>query len=117
MRHVFAVGCVFLAVALTASAGDVDGKKIVGKWTMKKGEETGTIEFTKDGKLTVSHSKDGKEFKMNGTYEISKNKITVHFDKGGKKDTKMGTIETLTADTLVINPEEGEKMSFKKAKD
>ncbi len=116
MRQLVAVGCVFLALAFTAMAGDVDGKKVVGKWTMKKGEDTGHVEFTKDGKLHITHSKDGKEIKMDGTYEISKDKITVHFEKDGKKETKMGTIEKLTADTLIIESSEGEKMEFHRAK-
>ena len=118
MRHFVAVGCVFLIAALTVSAGDVEGKKIVGKWRATKGDDTIMAEFTKDGKLSISHSEKGKEVKMSGTYEINKNKIAVTFEKEDMKKTKLGTIEKLTVDTLIIQVDgEKDKMEFKRVKD
>lgn len=118
MRYVVAVGSAFLLAALTVSAGDVEGKMIVGKWKMMKGSDTITAEFTKEGKLTISHLDSGKELKMSGTYEIKKNKIAVTIEKEDKKQTKNGVIEKLTADTLIIQGDgEKDRMEFKRVKD
>ncbi len=114
MRRVIGVGGVFLALAYAAWAGDIDAKKIVGRWTLqKKDVAAGAVEFTKDGKLHVRT----KDATINGAYEVSKDMITLSFEKDGKKETKMGTIEKLTADTLVIQPAEGgDKVEFRREK-
>ena len=66
--------------ALTVGAG-VDEKKadnaklLVGTWEVVKADQ-GTawagsaVEFAKDGKMTVTHKKDGKEEKGEGIYRV-----------------------------------------------
>src|SRR5262245_29865414 len=117
MRYVIASVCFFVVAGLTI-AGAVDAKKLVGTWESKSEKDVGTATFTKDGKLHVTHTVEGKEHKMDGAYSVKGDKITVTFEKDGKTETKMGTIEKLTADVLVIQPadEKGKKMEFKRVK-
>jgi uncharacterized protein (TIGR03066 family) len=61
----------FLAFAGLAFADDkVDPAKLVGKWEDKdppKGQ-TVNVEFTKDGKINLTQSINGKDISLDGTY-------------------------------------------------
>ncbi|MFO0966836.1 MAG: DUF5640 domain-containing protein [Gemmataceae bacterium] len=118
MRYVIAMVCLFVAAGLTVQAGAIEAKKLVGTWETGKDKDVVKATFTKGGKLHIVHTIDGTEHKMDGTYKVKDDKITVTFEKDGKTETKMGTIEKLTADVLVIQPaeEKGKKMEFKRVK-
>ena len=117
MRYVIATVSLFVAAGLTVG-GAIEAKKLVGVWEMGPPEKGGKVTFTKDGKLHIVHKgKDGAEEKMDGTYKVKDDKITVTFEKDGKTETKMGTIEKLTAEVLVIVGDgETKKMEFKRVK-
>src|SRR5271169_2281497 len=88
----------------TKAANNKD--KIVGVWIVVKGEgvPAGTpMEFTKDGKLILKFDVNGKEFKMEGSYKIDGDKVTVSMKTpDGKEDSETDTIKTLTDSMLVV---------------
>jgi uncharacterized protein (TIGR03066 family) len=116
MRSIIAVGVSFLAFALVAGAGSGEGAKLVGVWDVVEGDlpPKGKVEFTKDGKMTMTFKLEDKEITMNGTYKVKKDQITVTFEHDGKTDTKHGTIKKLTATDLVIVNEKDKEMHFKR---
>lgn len=112
-------GCV-LGVLLVASAGlsqeKVDDKKIVGKWEPTEGLPPGakaTVEFTKDGKLLINFSFGDKAEKIEGTYKLEGNKLSV--DLKEKKETS--TVTKLTDEDLFLKDEKGKEEKFKRLKD
>src|ERR1700722_615303 len=67
------LGCALVASLVSGVAADdekIDTKKLIGKWEPKEENSKGKvmIEFSKDGKLTVTFS--GKEDKIEGTYKV-----------------------------------------------
>src|SRR5207249_4838857 len=74
------VGTLVLGLAFTARADDKDKKKddsiktkLVGTWVVEEGKglaKGDTLQFTKDGKVTVTHKRDDKERKVQGTYKV-----------------------------------------------
>ncbi|MCE9530391.1 MAG: lipocalin family protein, partial [Planctomycetes bacterium] len=118
VRGMFAlIVCVGFVAA--SSAADENKDKIVGTWSVTKGEEVPpgtTIEFTKEGKLVFKLTLNGKEVKLEGTYKIEKDKLTVSMKTpDGKDDTETDTIKTLTADAMVLVDPKGKEVEFKKA--
>jgi uncharacterized protein (TIGR03066 family) len=116
------LGCALvlvLAVAAGAGADDkVDGKKLIGKWEPKEAKKDMkmVIEFTKDGKLTVTADGGGKEFKVEGTYKLDGNKVAMNLKLGEMEIKDSFTITKLTDDELDGENKEGKKESFKKVK-
>jgi uncharacterized protein (TIGR03066 family) len=94
------------ACAQPAVAADTNKEKIVGKWKMVKGEgvPAGTvIEFTKDGKVSVTVDVGGKSMTIEiGTYSVEGDKVTLKTKIGEKEDTEVNDIKTLTADKLIL---------------
>ena len=89
MKGVFAglLGVVMVVFAGTAQAQDDNAKKIVGIWEVAKAggdlPAGSTIEFTKDGKLNAVVKVEGMEVKLDGTYKVEKEKLTVKIKIGG----------------------------------
>jgi uncharacterized protein (TIGR03066 family) len=114
-----AMAVVMIALAGTAPAADED-KKIVGKWEITKSgcdlPPGTTIEFTKDGKLTVVLKIEGKDEKITGTYKVDKTKLTVKLEAGGETHEETVTITKLTDDALSIEDKDKKVDEFKKAK-
>ena len=114
-----AMAVVMIALAGTAPAADED-KKIVGKWEItKSGSDLPpgtTIEFTKDGKLTVVLKIEGKDEKITGTYKVDKTKLTVKLEAGGETHEETVTITKLTDEVLTIEDKDKKVDEFKKAK-
>lgn len=108
-----------LAIALVVTAGlsaddkveKIDAKKLVGKWEPKEAKEGGkmVIEFTKDGKISVSFDLDGKAGKLEGTYKVEGNKLNYTVKLGEKEETKTRTVSKLTATELVSKDEKGKE--------
>jgi uncharacterized protein (TIGR03066 family) len=133
LRLVF-VACVAAALAAGASADDKkDGKdkdkvskakeKIVGVWEIQaKGAPPGatpTMEFTKDGKLTLIAKAGDKEFKVEGTYTVEDDKLTTTLKPpmgGGKEFKQTWTITKLTDTDLETKDDKGKVTQFTKKK-
>jgi uncharacterized protein (TIGR03066 family) len=113
-----------LAVAVLAGSlahGDdkIDKTKLVGVWKVTKGEDAppgATAEFTKDGKLIVMFEENGKKEKMEGTYSIDGDKLTVALKKADNEDKDIVTVKSLSADKLVIENKMGKTIEFEKMK-
>lgn len=100
----------------------IDAAKIVGKWDLAKSDDKGpdkaTVEFTKDGKISLSFDLNGKQVDLTGKYSVKGDQLTVAISLPGEKEGKeqSDTIKTLTDDTLVIVNKAGKETEFKKKK-
>jgi uncharacterized protein (TIGR03066 family) len=56
--------------------GKIDAKKLVGKWQAKD-QRGGITEYTKDGKVLRTATRDGQEKQIEGTYTVDENKLTI----------------------------------------
>jgi uncharacterized protein (TIGR03066 family) len=115
------VGCLLLAVASVALAGKgkIDKDKLVGTWTFAKatpkeeappeGAEV-KVTFTKDGKMTMTMTHEGKTRKQEGSYTVKGDQLaTVLKGPGGKDRKETLTIKELTDKKLVIDATRGGK--------
>lgn len=120
MRAVLGIGMVLALAVGTAAGADekFDAKKLVGTWAPvnpKKGEGM-TLEFSKDGKLTVTGAAEGKDLKLEGTYKLEGDKLTfaIKFMDTEIKDTV--TLTKLTDEEMSGKDKDGKEESFKKVK-
>ncbi len=91
-------------------------EKIVGRWETTKATTVpkgAVLEFTKDGKLKITASVNGKEISLEGTYAIDGDKINTVGPKGEKESMK---IKKLTETELAVEDEKGKVDEFKKLK-
>jgi uncharacterized protein (TIGR03066 family) len=118
MRQVMlglAATAVVVALGGTSAGQDaktkVDAKLLVGKWTPDEEAKRDKmiIEFTKDGKLTIGVKFGEKELKIDGTYKVDGDKITVKMSFMGEEKSEVMTVNTLTKTTLVTTDEKGKK--------
>ena len=107
--------------AFAAGAADdkkdekIDGKKLIGKWEPKdpKAEKI-VLEFTRDGKLNAFADKD---FKIEGSYKLDGNKLTILLKAGENEIKDTVTISKLTDDELIGESETKKtKETFKRVK-
>ena len=74
--------CLLLPILLTGCGGS-NASRIVGKWEVAKAPEgeqlpTGAVfEFTRDGKLIMTAKIESIEVKMEGTYKVEGDKVTM----------------------------------------
>jgi uncharacterized protein (TIGR03066 family) len=122
-RTMRAITGVALGVLLVASAGvsaqdkdKFDAKKLVGKWTPADKKENITIEFTKDGKLLLSVDIAGKVEKLDGTYKLDGNKLTIALKFMDKEMKEEVTVSKLTDDEMETTDSKGKKETLKKVK-
>ena len=97
----------------------LDAKKLVGKWVPKepkKGEESMVMEFSKDGKLTVTGDMGGKELKLDGTYKLEGDKLSFELKFAGETIKETVTLTKLTDDEMTGKDKDGKVESFKKMK-
>ena len=124
MREI--LGCT-LAVLLMGSAAfsaddkkdeKIDGKKLLGKWEPAEAKKDAklVIEFAKDGKLTISGDGGGKDIKIDGTYKIDGNKISIALTFGGQEQKETLTVTKLTDDEMSTQDSKGKKESLKRVK-
>jgi uncharacterized protein (TIGR03066 family) len=111
----FAVG-----VRADDKKADIDKDKLLGTWEVVKADDgppPGTVvEFAKDGKLKVTHKKDGKDETLEGTYKIDGDKLSVVLKMGDKEEKHSVTIKKLTATEMVAENDKGKAAEFKKKK-
>ena len=102
------LGCAVVLVACFGVVADekkeaIDAKKLVVKWETEKKEGTAyAIQFTKDGRVTVVVTVDGKESKFEGTYKVDGNRVTVTAKADDQEQTMTRTVAKLTDDELVL---------------
>jgi uncharacterized protein (TIGR03066 family) len=114
--------CFALAVLVTAPAGAAEKatnkEKIVGTWEVTKAgsdlPEGSTIEFTKDGKLTINVKDKDKTITVQGTYTVDGDKVMVVTKFEDKEHKETITIKTLTDKKLVTVDEKKKEDEFKK---
>lgn len=122
MKSVFAtlLGVAIVVFAGHAQAQDDNAKKIVGKWEVtKSGSDLpagSVIEFTKDGKLNAVIKADGMEVKLDGTFKVEKEKLTVKIKIGDQNIEEVATIKKLTDDALELEDKDKKIDVFKKKK-
>lgn len=127
MRTLFGFGVV-LALAFGATADDkkdekkdggkLDAAKLVGLWepvNPKKGEGM-KMEFTKDGKLTVTGDMGGKEVKIEGTYKLDGDKLSFKLKFMDVDIAETVTLTKLTDEEMSGKDKDGKEESFKKVK-
>src|SRR5262245_49962751 len=101
--RLFAVGAV---VCLLGTTGGADEKKadnaklIVGKWKITKAREGGPpegtqIEFTKDGKISITVEVNGEKRMLEGTYKVDGDKFTITRSQNGEENKQEVTIKKL----------------------
>jgi uncharacterized protein (TIGR03066 family) len=92
--------------------------KLLGTWEATKGDMPpgSTLEFAKDGKLTMTVKQPGAEKPMvaSGTYEVDGEKIMTTAKVGDKEHKETHTIKNLTDKTLITVDEKGKTDEFKK---
>jgi uncharacterized protein (TIGR03066 family) len=98
------MGCtlgVLLVVAVGFADEKIDAKKLIGKWQPTSTKENVIIEFTKDGKLSLSAPDPaGKTEKTEGTYKLDGNKLSVAVKFMDAEEKQDVTITKLTDDEL-----------------
>ncbi len=121
MRSIVAAGVVVLALATAAAAGPVEEKKLIVVWELTKveGQDRAPhwrVEFLKGGKLRMTSKRGGEEHKLEGTYALKEDKLTLTVTADGKvSDAKTVTVEKLT-DEVLIFVDNKRKMEFKRGK-
>lgn len=113
------------AFALTAGARAEDkkdnAKLLVGTWEFTKSYDKGppvgsVIEFTKDGKIKLTHKADGKESTHEGTYKLDGDKIALVV-KDGDNERKINTkIKKISETELVTENDAGKTVEMKRKK-
>lgn len=122
MKAVFTglLGVVLVVCAGTAQGQDDNAKKIVGMWEITKAggdlPAGSTLEFTKDGKLNAVIKAEGMEVKLDGTYKVEKDKLTVKIKVADQNIEETATIKKLTDDALEIEDKDKKVDVFKKKK-
>lgn|SRR5262249_49408265 len=112
------LGVIVLGLASSAQAQDDFAKKIIGTWVLDKSSGDlppgTTVEFTKDGKLMVVAKVDTQELKIDGTYKVEKDKLTVKLKVGDQSIEETATITKLDDKVLELKDKDGKVDGFKK---
>lgn len=96
----------------------IDAQKLVGRWQAKVGEKgvTAVMEFKSKGKTTHTVAFGNEELKVEGTYTVVGNNVTLAMEAKGKELTIRRTISKLTDTGLVSTDESGKKVEFFRVK-
>lgn len=108
-----------LLLSPTSLQDKIDGKLFVGKWQAEKppeGVDKIVVEFTKDEKVHLSIEGQGETRKIEGTYKLKGDKLSIEIDANGDKQTQERTIAKLTETELVTKGDDGEERKYKKVK-
>jgi uncharacterized protein (TIGR03066 family) len=127
MRSAYLTGVLGLFVlALSLSAAPAPEKKedkpkdlILGKWSREdpKTKETVVIEFTKDGKVLIKATAEGKKLEFGGVYTFAtedKIDVEINFGEGQKKKETL-TVK-VTKDELTTTDARDKKETFNRVK-
>ena len=120
------LGCVLTLLLCAGLAADdkkemkPDAKKLVGKWEPKEKPEDGEptlLEFTKDGRVFMTHSIKGEEFKNEAKYALDGNKLTLTLELAGKEVKVTATVLKLTDVELTAKAQDGKETTLVRVKD
>lgn len=121
MNRLFALalgGLMVVTAGFGTAADDDNAKKIVGKWEVTKAGSDlpagSTVEFTKDGKLAAVIK--GDDTKLEGSYKVEKEKLTVKLKIGDQSIEEVVTITKLTDDAMELKDKDAKVDIFKKLK-
>jgi len=114
-----------LLLAFTACSGkkpdqaDIDNYKnlIVGKWMGTEGDYKGFVaETTDDGKLTMTTDADGTPYKLEGTYQLVGETITVDLTDKVREKHEQHTlkIKRLNQEEMILVDSDDEVQQFKR---
>jgi uncharacterized protein (TIGR03066 family) len=115
------LGCTLALVACFGVSADdkkpdpIDAKKLVGRWEAK-GDEVGVVEFTKDGKVSITFG-DKEEVVAEGTYKIDGDKLTSTLKAGGMEIKVTRTVTKLTDAELTMKDDRGKERTLVRLKD
>jgi uncharacterized protein (TIGR03066 family) len=119
--RLLAVGAVAIVFAVGARAEEKAdlAKMLIGKWEITKADEgtipVGTIvEFTKDGKCSVTMKVGDKEEKMDGKYKVEAHKFTVMFKQGDTEMSHTITVTKITDKEMTTKDDDGKVVESKK---
>ncbi len=121
MRHSYRVapGALLALACLAAAAGAADrpDELIVGKWGPANGKDKGTVEFAKNGKLSVKgKDDDGKDFDVGGTYKfIGDDALDVVLTVAGEVKKERLKVK-VDKDELSLTDSKKRTQTFKRAK-
>ena len=93
-----------------------DKSKLVGVWEFARADSPGTVEFTKDGKLKLTAKVGGNTHVIEGTYEVTGQRLTLVQRPEGREQKKTFTIRTLDDKHLVTVDESGKVDELKRVK-
>jgi uncharacterized protein (TIGR03066 family) len=120
------LGCaVVLGLACAATAGGqakIDAKKLVGKWELvpekdKKDKAVPTlVEFGANAKVSFTIGVAGQEVKVDGTYKLESDKLSVQLKYGDKDIKETLTVKKLTDDELVTEDSKSKTETLKRKK-
>ena len=98
------------------TALEKQAEKVIGKWRIAKSNGTEingtTVEFTKDGKMTISMDEGKAEFK--GTYKVTKEGIDYKVSLGETEKAEVLTIKKLEEKTMTTEDPEGVAEEFER---
>lgn len=104
----------------TTRADDDTAKKLVGVWVLQKSDSQlpagSTVEFTTDGKLIAIIKDPSNELKLDGTYTVAKDKLTVKLKVNDQTVEETVTIKKLTDEILEIEDQEKKVDKFRRKK-
>lgn len=103
--------------AAAPKADNTNREKIVGTWEIAK-SNTGLVgthmEFTRDGKLIMTAKAGDQTIKVEGTYTVDGDKLSIVQAMPGQTVRESTKIRELTDKTLVTVDETGQTEEFKK---
>ncbi len=97
----------------------IDGKLIVGKWQAEKtpeGVDKIVVEFTKDEKVHLAIDAQGSTNKIEGTYKLKGDKLSIEIEANGEKQNQERTLIKLTETELITKGDDGMERKYKKVK-
>jgi uncharacterized protein (TIGR03066 family) len=113
MRSTYGLVAVLMLAAVSPTTAQDKGTLAGGmEWTVVKSEEAppGTkILFEKDGKLVMTFEVDGKPRKINGSYTLAGNQLTLKLALESGERVQTRTVKKLT-DSVLITEDKNKKV-------
>ncbi|MDR2817072.1 MAG: lipocalin family protein [Proteiniphilum sp.] len=115
MKNLLLLFAVVTAVLASGCSKEEAEPSIVGKWKYEESTSetayTSIYEFKANGTGVMSYGETGGETKLNFTYSINGNKVTINL-QDEEKQTATLTIISLTEKELTLKNEEGKTFTF-----
>ena len=98
-----------------------NAKLLVGTWEVVKADKGtvpvgSTVEFTKEGKMKVTHKEGDKEESLEGTYKVDGDKFSFELKVGDKVNKKTITIKKISETEMTTTDEDGKSVELKRKK-